>query len=150
LTQARTSGYGSLMLNSRPSVDGAEQLKAHPWFRGIDWANIHRARPPFRPNLRDPADTRHFDDNIPAETLAPANGAPPDATKDPVLRDKLHGADILDTRKQLAFVGFTHKSPRAVTYPRVEILYPSTLSRGADLRRNSSGSTFGRSRALSL
>ncbi|KAF9517664.1 hypothetical protein BS47DRAFT_1371293 [Hydnum rufescens UP504] len=136
--QARMSGYASF------------PCKAHPWFRGIDWANIHRARPPFRPNLRDPADTRHFDDNIPAETLAPANGAPPDATKDPVLRDKLHGADILDTRKQLAFAGFTHKSPRAVTYPRVEILYPSTLSRGADLRRNSSGSTFGRSRALSV
>ena len=86
----------------------------------------------------------------PFQTLAPANGAPPDATKDPVLRDNRHGADILNARKQLAFAGFTHKSPRAVTYPRVDVLYPSALARGAGLLRNSSVSTFGRSRALSL
>lgn len=32
--------------------------------------NIHRYTPPYRPELRDPADTRHFDSDIPAEVRA--------------------------------------------------------------------------------
>ena len=50
------------------------------------------------------------------QPLAPANGAAPDATRDPLLRDKVHGQEILDVRKALAFAGFTHKSPRAISY----------------------------------
>lgn len=54
------------------------------------------------------------------QPLAPANGAPPDATKDPLLRDKIHGEEILNVRKALAFAGFTHKSPRAISYLRAD------------------------------
>lgn len=54
------------------------------------------------------------------QPLAPANGAPPDATKDPLLKHKIHGAEILDVRKALAFAGFTHKSPRTIEYTRAE------------------------------
>ncbi|EIN11833.1 kinase-like protein [Punctularia strigosozonata HHB-11173 SS5] len=106
--------------NTTGSADGAELIKAHPWFRGIDWLNIHRYPAPYQPELRNPADTRHFDDDIPAEPLAPANGAPADATRDPLLRDKVHGEQILEVRKALAFAGFTHRSPRAITYVRAD------------------------------
>ncbi|OAX41063.1 kinase-like protein [Rhizopogon vinicolor AM-OR11-026] len=102
------------------SVDGADAIKAHPWFRGIDWENIHRYPAPYRPELQNPEDTRHFDSDIPPEPLAPANGAPPEATKDPLLRDKIHGEEILNVRKALAFAGFTHKSPRAISYARAD------------------------------
>lgn len=54
------------------------------------------------------------------QPLAPANGAPPDATKDPLLKHKIHGAEILDVRKALAFAGFTHKSPRTIAYTSVD------------------------------
>ena len=57
------------------------------------------------------------------QPLAPANGAPADATRDPILRDKVHGANILDVRKALAFAGFTHKSPRAVSYVRADMAF---------------------------
>ncbi|KAF5380439.1 hypothetical protein D9615_004608 [Tricholomella constricta] len=107
--------HGSIVGN-----DGADLIKAHPFFRGIDWLNIHRYPAPYRPELRNPEDTRHFDSDIPPEPLAPANGAPADATRDPMLRDKTHGAEILDSRKALAFAGFTHKSPRAITYLRAD------------------------------
>lgn len=43
-----------------------------------------------------------------------------DATKDPLLRDKVHGEEILNVRKTLAFVGFTHKSPRTISYTHVD------------------------------
>jgi len=119
IVQARRSAFIATR-SADGSVDGAEFIKAHPWFRGIDWANIHRYPAPYRPELRGPADTRHFDSDIPAEPLAPANGAPPDATRDLMLLDKVHGAEILDVRKALAFAGFTHKSPRVISYVRAD------------------------------
>ncbi|KAG9220736.1 hypothetical protein CCMSSC00406_0003835 [Pleurotus cornucopiae] len=125
VVQARRSGFINPS-GSTTSVDGVEQIKAHPWFKGIDWANIHRYPAPYRPELRNPEDTKHFDPDIPPEPLAPANGAPADATKDLMLRDKVHGAEILDVRKALAFAGFTHKSPRAITYLRADQAFETT------------------------
>ncbi|KAG1734710.1 kinase-like domain-containing protein [Suillus paluster] len=116
---ARRSGF-ILPGSTSGSVDGADAIKAHPWFRGIDWENIHHHPAPYRPDLQSPEDTRHFDSDIPPEPLAPANGAPADATKDPLLRDRVHGEEILNVRKALAFAGFTHKSPRAISYARAD------------------------------
>ncbi|KAI5890603.1 kinase-like protein [Schizophyllum commune H4-8] len=131
IVQARRSGFAAPATHSGP--DGADIIKAHPWFRGIDWYNIHRYPAPYRPELRNPEDTRHFDPDIPPEPLAPANGAPADATKDPMLLDKVHGAEILSVRKKLAFAGFTHKSPRAVTYVRADRAFnPEPDSYGAE------------------
>ncbi|KAI6121464.1 kinase-like domain-containing protein [Pisolithus sp. B1] len=116
-THARRSGFLSPPLHAG---DGAHLIKAHPWFKGIDWENIHRYPAPYRPELSNPEDTRHFDSEIPPEPLAPANGVLVDATKDPLLRDRVHGEEILNVRKALAFAGFTHKSPRAITYTRAD------------------------------
>ena len=41
--------------------------QAHPWFKGIDWQNIHKYPAPYKPDLRNPEDTRHFDSDIPPE-----------------------------------------------------------------------------------
>jgi len=119
VVQARRSGFVP-QLGTLTENDGAHVIKAHPFFRGIDWENIHRYPAPYRPELINPEDTRHFDSDIPPEPLAPANGASPDATRDPLLRHKIHGAEIMDVRKALAFAGFTHKSPRAVEYMRAD------------------------------
>lgn len=62
--------------------DGAEQIKSHPWFRGIDWdsafrdfrqvpgtdtLDLHKTEPPYHPDLQSDDDTRHFDEDIPSE-----------------------------------------------------------------------------------
>ncbi|ORX41239.1 kinase-like domain-containing protein [Kockovaella imperatae] len=93
--------------------DGAAQLKAHPWFKSVNWDTIHSQEPPYAPDLYADDDTRHFDENIPAEPLAPAHGGA-DNIKDPFLRDKLHGAQLLEIRKDLAFKGWTFKSPHLI------------------------------------
>ncbi|KAF2431022.1 hypothetical protein EJ08DRAFT_649326 [Tothia fuscella] len=43
---------------------GASTVKAHPWFRGINWDDLYHRRThgPIVPHLRGPADTRNFDD----------------------------------------------------------------------------------------
>ncbi|KAF8577309.1 kinase-like protein [Ramaria rubella] len=153
VVQARRSAFVN-PYSGKGSVDGAELIKAHPWFRGIDWVNIRKYPAPFRPELQNPEDTRHFDGDIPAEPLAPANGAPADATRDPMLRDKVHGADILEVRKALAFAGFTHKSPRAISYTRVPVgeIYPvgEVDSRGRNTIRETGRGTPRRGRAISM
>ncbi|PLB39578.1 serine/threonine-protein kinase [Aspergillus candidus] len=42
--------------------DDATDIKAHPFFRGTRWDEIHRSIPPFVPKVRGWDDTRYFDD----------------------------------------------------------------------------------------
>ncbi|KAI5481951.1 serine/threonine protein kinase Cbk1 [Pseudohyphozyma bogoriensis] len=125
LNAGATAGGGAA--GERSMLAGADEVKAHPWFRGIDFANIHRQTPPFVPDLADPADTRYFEDGIDDNPLPPPELAPgmpiPDETKDPMLRDKIHGPQILNVRKQLAFQGWTFKGQRNQVFdPRKGIL----------------------------
>jgi hypothetical protein len=43
--------------------DDAVDIKAHPFFHGLEWENIHLSRPPFVPDVRSQADTKYFDDD---------------------------------------------------------------------------------------
>ena len=101
------AGGSALGGHERAMYEGADEIKAHPWFRGIDFATLHLQTPPFVPQLTSSTDTQYFEDDIddnplPAPEAAP--GAPPvDSTKDPMLRDPVQGAHLLDVRKQLAF-----------------------------------------------
>ncbi|POW13592.1 hypothetical protein PSTT_03611, partial [Puccinia striiformis] len=72
-------------LNLEPSIqrEGADQLKAHPWFEGTQ-KPIH---------------------DISKMTLTPIHCLY-------LVGLAEHGADILETRKKHAFVGYTFKSPR--------------------------------------
>ncbi|SNX84477.1 related to CBK1 - Serine/threonine protein kinase involved in cell wall biosynthesis [Melanopsichium pennsylvanicum] len=110
--QGQSGGNGS----ANGLQDGVEELMSHPWFRGIDWNNLDRQRPPFRPALSHAGDTKHFEDDIEDATL-PAPGAADnpnaDQPRDPMLRDREQGQKLLEMRKQLAFVGYTFKSPKA-------------------------------------
>lgn len=86
--------------------------------------------------------------------LAPANGAPADATKDPLLRDKVHGQEILEVRKALAFAGFTHKSPRVISYVRADKAFePEPNTYGHEDRGRSTlrgAREVGKGRAISM
>eukprot|EP01053_Blabericola_migrator_P005843 Blabericola_migrator_1__5842@NODE_295_length_10235_cov_141_552026_g242_i0_p4_GENE_NODE_295_length_10235_cov_141_552026_g242_i0NODE_295_length_10235_cov_141_552026_g242_i0_p4_ORF_typecomplete_len516_score54_36Pkinase/PF00069_25/4_2e75Pkinase_Tyr/PF07714_17/1_3e44Kinaselike/PF14531_6/2_5e17Kdo/PF06293_14/2_9e07Pkinase_fungal/PF17667_1/6_6e07WaaY/PF06176_11/6_9e07APH/PF01636_23/2_6e05RIO1/PF01163_22/8_8e05YrbLPhoP_reg/PF10707_9/0_076YukC/PF10140_9/0_077ActFrag_cataly/PF09192_10/0_12FTA2/PF13095_6/2 len=56
LTQDRTKRYGCLKY-------GAEDVKRHKWFRGIDWQECfdRKIRAPFIPGVKGPDDTSMFD-----------------------------------------------------------------------------------------
>lgn len=43
--------------------DDADDIKAHPWFKNIDWTQIHKKKPPFIPKVKDWEDTRYFDND---------------------------------------------------------------------------------------
>ena len=152
------STHSIRMGSTRGSVlgsDGAAQLKAHPWFASINWDSLHEQEPPYAPDLYTDDDTRHFDENIPNEPLAPAHGGA-DHIKDPLLKDKTHGAHLLGIRKSLAFKGWTFTSPHLTESRYGHMPY---VSSGGQSDETVMGHTLGpsrletdtlRSRALSL
>ncbi|WOO77094.1 Serine/threonine-protein kinase CBK1 [Vanrija pseudolonga] len=70
-----------------------EQLKAHPFFYGVDWTTIRNIDAPFVPHLRSMTDTSYF----PTDELDQASEAP-------------SGADVgPSATKDLAFLGYTFR-----------------------------------------
>lgn len=53
--------------------DDATGIKAHPFFKGIPWNELHLIQPPMIPRVRGWEDTRYFAD---MESAAKANAAP--------------------------------------------------------------------------
>jgi protein-serine/threonine kinase len=64
VVQQRRSGFLGPAPGFAGLADGTEDIKAHPWFRDIDFATLHLQPPPFKPDLKNPSDTRYFDEGI--------------------------------------------------------------------------------------
>ncbi|XP_062523629.1 serine/threonine-protein kinase MRCK alpha-like [Corticium candelabrum] len=45
----------------RLGQNGANDLKTHPFFEGIDWESLRKLTPPYVPEIADDADTSNFD-----------------------------------------------------------------------------------------
>ena len=70
-----------------------------------------------------------------------------------MLKDKVHGNEILEVRKALAFAGFTHKSPRPITYARIDKVWGDAPTDGERERGRGTvrgDSTMRRGRAISM
>jgi len=70
---------------------GFEQLKAHPFFNGIDWENIRRAKAAIVPVLRSEEDTNYFDTFEEVAVVGPA----------------VTGGEMAE--KKTSFIGYTFK-----------------------------------------
>ncbi|KAF9582515.1 hypothetical protein BGW38_000111 [Lunasporangiospora selenospora] len=97
----------SQSLNSQGLGDASE-IKSHPWFKDIDWNNLRRQTPPFKPALKDPADTRYFDEMVDDNPMAAPEGEER-VIRDPLLGNRNEGRRLLDMRKKLAFAGYTFR-----------------------------------------
>jgi len=71
-----------------------------------------------------------------------------------LLKDKVHGNEILEVRKALAFAGFTHKSPRPITYARVDKVWEGDAPTNGERERERGtirgDGTVKRGRAISM
>jgi serine/threonine protein kinase len=45
----------------RLGINGVQEIKAHPFFSGIDWRNIRKNESPYEPELQGDTDTKYFD-----------------------------------------------------------------------------------------
>ncbi|GME85994.1 unnamed protein product [[Candida] boidinii] len=81
---------------------GANEIKSHPFFRGVDWNQIREVEAPFIPRLRSITDTRFF----PTDELenVPESPALARASKE---REKLKSTGE-ETKEDLPFIGYTY------------------------------------------
>ena len=57
--------------HKRLGLNGAEEIKSHPFFNGLDWDNIHNLKAPFIPELKNEYDIHYFDNFTSKEPFYP-------------------------------------------------------------------------------
>ena len=63
LSSASKADSGSPLAARYVYTNGAEEIKAHPFFKGISWAQLHQCAPPFVPRVRENQSiTKYFED----------------------------------------------------------------------------------------
>ncbi|KAJ3341294.1 hypothetical protein HDU93_005264 [Gonapodya sp. JEL0774] len=82
--------------NQRLGANGADEIKRHPFFAGIDWNKLHHKKyqPPYKPTVLSAADTSNFDEVFTSEQPT-----------DSVVADS-----HLSTSVQQQFQGFTYQA----------------------------------------
>lgn len=74
-----------------------QDIKSHPFFRGIDWEHLRSMKPPFKPQIKNELDTSYFDE------FHESNDGPAAEKK---LRGALKDEDVV-------FKGYTYTRPPA-------------------------------------
>jgi serine/threonine protein kinase len=54
-------------------ADDAEEIKAHSFFRGVQWNQMHTMKPPFVPKVKNWEDTRYFEEDEPISDVDDAS-----------------------------------------------------------------------------
>lgn len=93
---------------------GSEEIKAHPFFKGIDWANLREQPAPFTPELASPLDTRYFDEFEENGKNGEDSLSKKDKPADPKYQESTgnlqpNDSNTVRIKKDVAFVGFTYR-----------------------------------------
>ncbi|KAL8530249.1 hypothetical protein ACS0TY_007338 [Phlomoides rotata] len=84
-------------VNQRLGSNGADEIKAHPWFNGVDWEHIYQMEAAFIPEVKDELDTQNF------EKFEESEHHVQTSSKSGPWRKMLSSKDI-------NFVGYTYKN----------------------------------------
>ena len=76
--------------DERLGRNGIEEIKKHPFFKGVDWDNIRNTKAPFIPDIKNDYDTKYFEEFEVEEPFYP-----------PEKKYK--------KRKDIEFLGYTYK-----------------------------------------
>ena len=77
--------------NERLGKNGSEEIKSHPFFKGVDWDNIrNNMKPPFIPDIENDYDTKYFETFEEEEPFYPPKR-------------------LIKKRKDMEWLGFTYK-----------------------------------------
>lgn len=108
---------------------GADQIKAHPWFKDVVWDKLYEMEAAFKPEVNGELDTQNFlkfDELDPPTSSRTSSG---------------HSRKLLLTPKDLSFVGYTYKN-----FDAVKGLYSFEMKRSESPQRPSIDSIFGGSK----
>ena len=119
---ANDLGSGGQLKAQGPSPvysDDATDIKAHPFFEGIDWESQHTSTPIFNPKPKHIQQEGFFhsrSDREKEREIARVVKRKEEQklkvpSKDPILRDAKTGPVALEIRTKGAFLGYTYKRP---------------------------------------
>ncbi|KAF1879166.1 hypothetical protein Lal_00047838 [Lupinus albus] len=94
----------------------ADEIKAHPWFKGIEWDKLYQMKAAFVPEVNDELDTQNFEEftEMDSQTQSPSKSGP--------WRKMLSSKDV-------NFAGYTYKN--------YEIVNDDQLSGIVELKKKS-------------
>lgn len=85
-------------VDQRLGTKGADEIKAHPWFKGVEWDKLYQMKAAFIPEVNDELDTQNF------EKFEEMDKQPhPTNAKSGPWRKMLSSKDV-------NFVGYTYKN----------------------------------------
>ncbi|KAK7817349.1 serine/threonine-protein kinase tricorner [Quercus suber] len=84
-------------VDQRLGTKGADEIKAHPWFKGIEWDKLYQMKAAFIPEVNDELDTQNF------EKFEEVDNQIQTSSKAGPWRKMLSSKDI-------NFVGYTYKN----------------------------------------
>ncbi|XP_010262359.1 PREDICTED: serine/threonine-protein kinase tricorner isoform X1 [Nelumbo nucifera] len=84
-------------VEQRLGTKGADEIKAHPWFRGVEWDKLYQIEAAFIPEVKDELDTQNF------EKFEESDNQAQTSSKSGPWRKMLSSKDI-------NFVGYTYKN----------------------------------------
>ncbi|KAG5002838.1 hypothetical protein JHK86_026977 [Glycine max] len=108
-------------VNQRLGSKGADEIKAHPFFKGVEWNKLYQMEAAFIPEVNDELDTQNFEkfDESDSQTQSSSRSGP--------------WRKMLSSKKDLNFVGYTYKNFEIVNdyqvpgMGRVFCCFPLTL-----------------------
>lgn len=104
--------------HERIGCHGAQEIKAHPFFKGVDWNTIRTVRAPIIPSLTGPSDTSNFNvDHLSDSDSDDDDSHHPDADDEERQRIDQEFPMFLGRRLRqtdIPFIGFTYKNLAAV------------------------------------
>jgi serine/threonine kinase 38 len=85
---------------NRLGAGGVHEIKAHPFFKGLDWKNIRNQKASFLPSIKDEEDCSRFDDFEEEEPFYPQEDS-----------SAAHGSANKKKKKrqEINFPGYTYK-----------------------------------------
>ncbi|KAL3506154.1 hypothetical protein ACH5RR_031536 [Cinchona calisaya] len=84
-------------VEQRLGTKGANEIKAHPWFKGIEWDKLYQMKAAFIPEVNDELDTQNF------EKFEESDSQVPTSAKSGPWRKMLSSKDV-------NFMGYTYKN----------------------------------------
>ncbi|KAK4551801.1 Serine/threonine-protein kinase [Recurvomyces mirabilis] len=84
-------------------VNGAAELKQHPFFRGVNWDSLRKIRAPFEPKLQSNVDTQYF----PIDEIPQVDNSAQLRAQTEAQIAATNGGD--DSTLSLPFIGYTYK-----------------------------------------
>ncbi|KAG5127689.1 hypothetical protein AAZX31_10G171200 [Glycine max] len=103
-------------VDQRLGTKGADEIKAHPWFKGIEWDKLYQMKAAFIPEVNDELDTQNF------EKFEEVDNQTQPSSKSGPWRKMLSSKDV-------NFVGYTYKNYEIVNddqLPEIAELKKST------------------------